>query len=530
MTRPRRPRRPERREDLEQQLLEVQSPSFNAWYVSEPRLQFGRDQRSIDPKQGLALYGPIDSGDHPVIRVGVVGTGETIDRTEQWIERARRLIEPSIKAGASKAPDPILFPAFPGFSQQTSFRSELRVTRKEVLAPRDLVLVTGVQDFGKRIQATVDLVAAHLENMRDSESPPDVVIAAMPKNVDETCRIGAREYAESRVPLTRAQKQMIRFVERSEEQGQALLFDMRPSISPLQAEAAHRSFHRYLKVKAMKLGLPVQLIWPRTFENAAGTQDEATIAWNLAVGIYYKAGGIPWRVTGLDRGTCYVGISFYRELGGSPSLRTSMAQAFSEATDGIVLRGEPFQWDSSRRGKAPHLKETDARTLLERLLAVYEKTTQQKPARVVVHKSSYFTPEEQQGFLGALQAVPHHDLVALRSSSLTFLRIGTEPPIRGTAIDLGSGRYLLYTRGYVPFLGVYPGMRVPSPLEIHQHIGTGTIRRICDEVMALTKMNWNTADFACEEPITQAFARQVGLILAEMAHDQEPSPSYRFYM
>jgi hypothetical protein len=50
------------------------------------------------------------------------------------------------------------------------------------------------------------------------------------------------------------------------------------------------------------------------------------------------------------------------------------------------------------------------------------------------------------------------------------------------------------------------------------------------EVMALTKMNWNTADFAGAEPMTLAFARRVGEILAEFPESgPAPRPEYRFY-
>jgi hypothetical protein len=37
-----------------------------------------------------------------------------------------------------------------------------------------------------------------------------------------------------------------------------------------------------------------------------------------------------------------------------------------------------------------------------------------------------------------------------------------------------------------------------------------------EEILVLTKMNWNTAAFACNEPITVAFSRKLGQILAEL--------------
>ena len=49
-------------------------------------------------------------------------------------------------------------------------------------------------------------------------------------------------------------------------------------------------------------------------------------------------------------------------------------------------------------------------------------------------------------------------------------------------------------------------------------------------LMALTRLNWSSADFACAKPITLAFARRVGLILGELPDDIQPRPYHRFYM
>ena len=63
-------------------------------------------------------------------------------------------------------------------------------------------------------------------------------------------------------------------------------------------------------------GIPVQLAWQVTLEGGPTVEDDATRAWNFWTGVYYKSGGVPWRVTGLERGTCYVGVAFYRDKRG----------------------------------------------------------------------------------------------------------------------------------------------------------------------------------------------------------------------
>lgn len=62
----------------------------------------------------------------------------------------------------------------------------------------------------------------------------------------------------------------------------------------------------------------------------------------------------------------------------------------------------------------------------------------------------------------------------------------------------------------------YPGARVPHPLEIVEHHGHSPWNVVLEEILALTKLNWNTAAFARGEPITLAFSRRVGQILAEL--------------
>ena len=71
-------------------------------------------------------------------------------------------------------------------------------------------------------------------------------------------------------------------------------------------------------------------------------------------------------------------------------------------------------------------------------------------------------------------------------------------------------------------------MHVPVPLKITTDRDIDIVRSARD-VLALARMNWNTAFDTTGMPITLRFARQVGGIMAEMGQ-REPSPSFRFYM
>ena len=53
---------------------------------------------------------------------------------------------------------------------------------------------------------------------------------------------------------------------------------------------------------------------------------------------------------------------------------------------------------------------------------------------------------------------------------------------------------------------------------------------ICEEILALTKVNWNSCFFGSSVPITIRFAKNVGKILAELPPGVTPQTKYKFYM
>ncbi|MFZ1072208.1 MAG: hypothetical protein WAO21_02115 [Verrucomicrobiia bacterium] len=53
---------------------------------------------------------------------------------------------------------------------------------------------------------------------------------------------------------------------------------------------------------------------------------------------------------------------------------------------------------------------------------------------------------------------------------------------------------------------------------------------VCREILALTKLNWNSCAFGSSLPITVRFARDVGKILTELPSGVRPQTKYKFYM
>jgi hypothetical protein len=315
------------------------------------------------------------------------------------------------------------------------------------------------------------------------------------------------------------------------ERGQKSFFDLIEEEDGLsETTTGYRSFHNALKAHAMRSQLTTQLVWESTLEGSRRLQDPATVAWNICTALYYKADNMPWELKFNSPRTCFVGISFYRESDDpNAATRTALAQAFSDTGEGLVLKGDRVTWDREKDRK-PHLTRVAAERLLKEALALYSQHHDGPPKRVVLHKTSRFWPEELEGFRAGLGTIHSHDFLALERRGIRFLRLGHEPPLRGTMIELGYRNYLLYTQGYVPFLRCYPGPRIPNPLEIVEHHGDSAADVVCTELLALTKLNWNSSAFASGDPVTIKFARGIGSIMKEMPSGVEPLSKYKYYM
>jgi argonaute-like protein implicated in RNA metabolism and viral defense len=300
------------------------------------------------------------------------------------------------------------------------------------------------------------------------------------------------------------------------------------------------NFHHMLKAKAMAFRTPIQLVIPSTYGEKLKIkdetmshvpQDEATRAWNFFTAIYYKANGTPWRLPRIssELSTCYLGVSFYRSLD-EKYVNTSIAQIFNELGDGIIIRGAQAQ--TTKEDLQPHLKSEDAENLIDEALKLYRKEHKNMPARIVLHKSSHFTASEKEGFISAINkhSITEYDFISIRHSDTKLFRFGCYPPLRGMFLDLDEQNHVIYTRGSVYFYETYPGMYVPHPISFKVESSERPSIEIAKEILALTKMNWNSTQFDHAFPITICAARRVGDVLKYLPQDTELCPRYSYYM
>lgn len=486
---------------------------MNIDFLDEPELEFGNDARHIDIRFGLMHHGPLDSSNalaQKPIHVGIVGTQETIDGLAGWIDRCRG----GVDAKPSKQPN--LFVRFPGFGEHERLAADLvtDASLQRVVREKDLAPLYEMKDENAVVTGASDTFLSELESLTE-KGAADVLVCATPFKLVQ--RMWEDEAA----------------IERPVESGEVGGTD--------EAVNVRLDFHDLLKARAMRLGRPLQLVLPGTYDEKKrlkrkrggfkDLQDEATRAWNFYVALYYKAGRTPWRLVRdpSQFTVCYVGVSFYKTLDGS-SLMTSSAQVFNERGEGIVLRGGLAA--ISKDDRQVHLSEADATKLLRDALAAYRSEHQTMPARVFLMKTSSFNADELRGFGAALGAhsIAAADLVSVRSADTRLLRYGSYPPLRGTLLSKDDQRHVLYTRGGVDFYQTYPGMYVPRPLEFVLAQTESPYRRLAEEMLALTKMNWNTTQFDNADPVAVTAARNVGKILKNIPVEDTPQSRYSYYM
>lgn len=480
---------------------------MNLSLIREPDLEFADGGRHLDPRFGVLRYGPLDAsrgGEPRFIEVGIIGTNETIEKLRDWLEECRNPL-PGKETHLKN-----LFPAFPGFAGDTTFQAELvfDAAHDRVLKIRELR--AAMRDSANTSRRNIcDLLVNELSVLVETHRP-DIALVALPMEVLERVEPGAP--GESK----------------SEHRGRPL-----PPVD----------FHDLLKARTMRLRVPIQLVRPETYDptvkrpqkrrtdQARQLQDETTRAWNLHVGLYYKSGACPWRLPRSedDLATCFLGVSFFRTLDGD-SLWTSIAQVFNQRGVGMIVRGGPAH--QSKLDRQPHLSDAEAERLVETAMTRYRQEHGHPPARVVVHKTSTYAPDELLGFRAGLerQAIDSFDLVSLRQADSKLFRMGNYPPQRGTLWTLEPDRHILYTRGSVPFYETYPGLYVPRPLEFRLHDPETTPNVLAAEMLALTKLNWNTTQFDQGGPITIRAAREVGDILRYLKPADEVASSYSAYM
>jgi hypothetical protein len=510
-------------------------------YIPEPTLEFRYGQKLEYSRDGLYLFGPVDSIEsRRPIRYGFIGTKDGLSRFMRWAEDVASFIAtPSPRRGAKEI-SPHHVP-FPGVSE--AFNAIWSSTPHRIIddiSEAELHRLIHIENRHEAIKSVVDIFVERLiaQNKRD-EDPPSFWYVVLPEFIYELGRpmslVAKKDRVVGKVTITA--KAALKLAEQPSLFGDAEVEE--------QAEVYkyEKNFRRQLKARLLDHKIVTQLVRestlaPYDFLNAAGEpkrrlEDMATVAWKLCSGSYYKSGGRPWQIANMRPGVCYVGLVYKRqEIGDISRHSVCAAQMFLSDGEGVVFRGALGPWFHPDT-KQFHLDREAATRLVVTVLSEYKRLHGKEPLELFIHAKASFSNHEWDGFVEACQGTTTNVVgvqIADAWDQLKLFRPGAYPVIRGTAMITDERSGYLWTSGFVPRLSTYMGPDTPNPLQVSIRRGEAELRTVMSDVLALTKINFNTCLFNDREPVTIRFADAIGDILVAAPLEGEPMLPFKFYI
>lgn len=502
-------------------------------YIREPLLTFGRGQSLPSAKDGLFLFGPLDNalGRGP-LRAGIIGTPAGLEYFDRWVKQTSAFIP------ALDSPSPQHRP-FPGFEAIFGVGWPVSPVARLTVTACDVDNALFIADRHQAIYATVDVFAKPIKQYQDrEEAPVDLWFVVIPERV----------HRYGRPKSTISKDQRLEAAPNIDKKLASTLLKQ-PSLFEEDAKAAipyyyDVNFHNQLKARLLDgpNRTVVQIIRettiaPNAFLNARGLpvrrlQDPATVAWNLCTTAYFKSGCRPWRLAQVRPGVCYIGLVFKQVLlTKEEDSACCGAQMFLDSGDGMVFRGAVGARRTGRKGEY-HLTAENACELIKTVVDAYKELHGDYPTELFIHGKTRFNQNEWEGFCAAVPPETSVSCIRIRpAAEMKLYRQGSHPVLRGTAMILNPRSGYLWTKGYIPYLRTYTGRETPSPLRIDVVRGDVDLVCVMEDVMSLTKLNFNACIYGDGLPVTLRFANAVGEILtAGPSNANQPPLPFKHYI
>jgi hypothetical protein len=302
----------------------------------------------------------------------------------------------------------------------------------------------------------------------------------------------------------------------------------------------HFNLHDFVKAYAARNGQSTQLLRERTVI----PKPAARVKWWLSLALYAKTMRTPWRLECLDEDSAFVGIGYSYD---AHAPRTS--QILLGCSHIYSARGEGLQFRLGRienpiiRGRNPYMSLDDARRTGETIRQLFYDARMRLPQRVVIHKRTHFTEDEQRGLVQGLEGVQNIELIEINAEeSIRFLAskvqnqkltIDTFPVARGAAIVLADNAALLWVHGHAPsvqnpkFKYFQGKRRIPAPLFLTRFRGDSDLSQVVTEILGLSKMNWNHFDYYSRLPASLDSASAIARVGQYLNHFGSAPYDYR---
>jgi hypothetical protein len=300
--------------------------------------------------------------------------------------------------------------------------------------------------------------------------------------------------------------------------------------------------HDFVKAYCVQRGIATQFL----DQDTLGYQDKCRVWWWLSVALYAKAMRTPWVLDGLDPETAFVGLGY------SIDQRAAKGKHIVLGCSHVYnAQGQGLQFRLSRienpviSGGNPFLSFQDARRLGETIRTLFWESHLKLPFRVVIHKQTPFRSHEQQGLREGLEGV--HDLELIEINFESALRYVSSQPTkdgfmearfpvrRGTAVKLTDHEALLWVHGSTEAAKTnwtyYQGKRrIPGPVVLRRYAGTSDLATLANEILGLSKMDWNSGDLYAKLPATVQSSKRIARIGSLLDRFRNSSYDYRLFM
>ena len=302
------------------------------------------------------------------------------------------------------------------------------------------------------------------------------------------------------------------------------------------------NLHDAIKLYATERNVRVQFIE----EKSVTSQFKCKVMWGLSTSLYAKAQGTLWRPKEIVDGTAYVGVSYSQSK--EKGICIGCSQLFDSTGTGIRMILKKINSPKFCGKNNPYMNKDESRNMMQSLREQYYHCCPvSKLKRIVIHKTTPFMKDEIIGITQAFEGIADIELIQIQEyNPWRGLRFSTSGKFcadsfaikRGTATKINDESFLLWTHGTI----VHPqiagtnnyyknGRGIPSPLLVKRFYGDSPADVLAEEILMLSKMNWNSGDSLYKVlPVTLDFAK----VLSRMSKQEEAiydkSYDFRYFM
>ncbi len=301
--------------------------------------------------------------------------------------------------------------------------------------------------------------------------------------------------------------------------------------------------HDHVKAFAAQKQIATQFIREKTIESDLNCQ----IMWALSLAIYVKAGRTPWTISGIQPDTAFAGIGYsVLPSAGDNNIVIGCSHVYTSDGLGMKYKLSKLQDVTIDKKRNPYLSENEAYRLGLNIKELFYKSFTEMPKRVVIHKRTPFRKDEIKGLVDSLSSAGIQDIELieityeddLKCFALNYNNSDADgfPVLRGLCFPLSNNTMYLYTHGIAPSVKAanrkyfQGGKSVPLPLKVIRYYGSSNMAQIANEILGLSRMNWNSFNLYSKLPCTIESSNQIAQIGWLLSQFEGSLYDYRFFM